>query len=234
MKNVLTNNIPVAVLQGFSFKSDRFCWLVDDCTIAAGQWICFSPDADEIYPDASSALARMLSTLESGFGGFLQLFGHSAAELDYDKRLQIRQQIGYIQNSGALLANRSLLENIRYPLDFRSNHQQTDLDVLNLMIIMGISPYRDYKIHDIDEIIRWRACVCRALITSPDWLLFEGIGDWSYSHGSGLVWHYLKDQVRKQGRAITFCLPKKNPYFEKWLVEAGGQVINYRLQEENK
>lgn len=221
----------LAELESVNFTSDRFSWRLSDCAIKAGEWLCFSPDADEVYPDASVTLTRIIAGMETDFTGKLTLFGQPVNTLNYDSRLELRRRIGYIHNSGALLANRTILENIRYPLDLKIGSKmdiaQVNQDILQLMIILGISPYGDYRPHHIDEIIRWRACLCRALVIKPRILLFEGIGDWSYSHGNGLVWHYLKEQIKKQDMAVCFCLPKKNPYFENWLTELGGRVISY-------
>jgi len=223
--------VNVAEMKNITFTSDRFSWHLADCEINSGEWLCFSPQADDIYPDASVNLARIIAAVETDYSGELKLLGQTVAELGYDSRLELRRKIGYIHSSGALLANRSILENIRYPLDLKAGKKldigKTNQEILQLMIILGISPYSDYRPHHIDEIIRWRACLCRALVINPQLLLFEGIGDWSYSHGNGLVWHYLKDQHRKQPRTVCFCLPKKNPYFENWLIELGGRVIPY-------
>lgn len=226
---------PLIDLEGISFKDDKFSWILDDCTVKPGEWVCFSPEADDVYPDASLTLARTISSLEFNLSGKLKIFGQNISNLSYDQRLVLRRKIGYIQCSGAILANRTLLENIRYPLDFyrnaKKNNKDTNQEILQLMVIMGISPYADYLVHNVDEIVRWRTCLCRALITQPDLLIFEGIGDWTYSQGKRFVWHYLKNTVKKKNQAVAFSLPKKNPLFEKWVECMGGKIVKYRLQK---
>ncbi len=85
----------------------------------------------------------------------------------------------------------------------------------------------DRKPHEVDGYTRWRACMARAMILKPSWLVLEGIGDWEIDRGRGYAWRFLTGYHERNNAATVICLSRQNPEFEAWFKEQGGELIYY-------
>ncbi|MBF0099607.1 MAG: hypothetical protein HQK77_01730 [Desulfobacterales bacterium] len=214
------------VEQGVEFYVDNTVWTVPEVLIQPSEWVCFVPESGETSKDSFIELAKIFATLSAPKSGRIVLFEKDIYKISYDSLIEIRKKIGFVQSYGGLLSNRSLYENIRFPLLV---HTERSYDEINIKIdyfmdILGLSPYKEHKPHQIDGRRRWQTCVARALIFDPEWLVFEDIGDWSYKAGKGIVWSYLKDQIGSP-MALIVCLSQSNLLFEKWFSDLGGKII---------
>jgi ABC-type ATPase involved in cell division len=161
--------------------------------------------------------------------GVVRLFGQEIYRLDYRIRQRMRAQIGFVHGYGGLLSNRSIRDNIALPASVHGGLTAVDEEALvnrtlndfALDRVGGLLP------HDVDGGTRWRACLARALVLSPRWLVLEGLGNWEMDRGRGKGWTQLLARHRLGQMATVICLPRKNPGFQTWFAEHEGKIVHY-------
>ena len=215
--------------KGFEFKVNDKIWRIPSIKLNKSGKICFIPSNEESNSDSSVELCKILSSLEEQVNGDYHLFGKNILELNYSERLELRKKIGYIQSYGGLFSNRSVSENIIYPLTFnqKSKEKSYEKDLNFLLEEFNLKEFMDLKPHEIDGLTRWRTCAARALITDPDLLIIEGVGDWHYKKDISFFWNY----VLEKNMTLAVGLTGKDYIFQEWFSNTlGGKLVNIELE----
>jgi peptide/nickel transport system ATP-binding protein len=214
---------------GLHFRAGPFTWGVEPLRVEAGRWVALVPGREEPVVDPAGMLARILATLSEPERGCVELLGQDVYRLEYMPKQSLRARIGFVQGYGGLLSNRTLRENIALPLSVHGglDHDEEEARIEDTVRRFALGAVAGVRPHEVDGATRWRACVARALVLSPGWLVLEGIGDWEMDRGRGVAWTNIDDYRRRGDSAAAICLSRQNPEFEAWFREQGGQVVRY-------
>jgi predicted ABC-type transport system involved in lysophospholipase L1 biosynthesis ATPase subunit len=220
---------PIARLtDGVWFQAGPGTWAVPSIRLGAGEWAALIPagDADPVV-DPAGPLARVLATLLPPVRGTMELLERNVYEIHYLALQRLRARLGFVQGYGGLLSNRTLKENIALPLSVhggRTFEQEVEI-IERTLDSYALRPIADMKPSDVDGATRWRACVARALVLEPSWVVLEGIGDWEMDRGRGVSWSRLREYRERGSSAAVICLSRQNPAFEAWFRGEGGIAV---------
>ncbi|HUT78462.1 MAG TPA: ATP-binding cassette domain-containing protein [Polyangia bacterium] len=214
---------------GLRFSVVPFAWSVPPLRVEAGRWVALVPGREEPVVDPAVVLSRILATLHEPERGCVELLGQDVYRMEYLSRQRLRARIGFVQGYGGLLSNRTLRENIALPVSVHGglDHDEEEARVSDTVQRFALDAVAGLRPHEVDGATRWRACVARALVLSPGWLVLEGIGDWEMDRGQGVAWTNIDDYRSRGDSAAVICLSRQNPAFEAWFLEQGGQVVRY-------
>ncbi len=189
--------------------------------------VLLAPDVREATDDVAASLARALTGLSPPLHGSLELFGRPLLAMPYLDTLKMRTSIGLVQGRGGLLSNRSVRDNVTLPLSVHAglDHVQEMARVNALLDDLELTTVAHLRPHVLDDVSRFRACVARALVLQPRWVVVEGVGDFEPEpHGSD-TWQRLLRHVELAQGAVAVCLPRPIAAFERWWLSHGGQVL---------
>lgn len=217
---------------GLQFHTGGRVAALDALEAQPGDWIVISPEPGAEAEEAAPPVARILATLASPAAGTVELFGENVASLPYAGLQRVRSLLGFVVCWGGLLSNRTLQENIALPLSVHGRLSAADegarvmqlLDQLDLTHVAGRRP------EELDGALRFRACVARALVRTPPWIVIEGPGD--FGQPRSRTWDLLDTYRLNAPAAIAVCLHGPRPGLEEWIAARGGRVVRYRLQPE--
>jgi ABC-type transporter Mla maintaining outer membrane lipid asymmetry ATPase subunit MlaF len=222
----------VRLTDGVWFQSGPDAWALAPLRLGPGEWAVLIP-AGEAAPvvDPAGPLARTLVTLAAPARGTVELLGRDVYGMPYPELQRLRARLGFVQGYGGLLSNRTLRENIALPLSVHGGRSFAEEEEIVDRMIDGFAlrPVADLRPSDVDGATRWRACVARALVLDPSWIVLEGLGDWELDRGRGVVWSHLREHHRRQRSATVICLSRQNPAFEAWFQGEGGIAVRYQL-----
>lgn len=221
---------------GLWFGAGPVRWSLDPLRVAAGGWVALVPGGEEPVVDPAGPLARILATLMDPIRGTVELLGREVSKIEYRDKQMLRARLGFVQGYGGLLSNRTLRENIALPVSIHGGYSvaQEEQLVDDTLFGFALESVGDLRPHEVDGATRWRACMARALVLSPDWVVLEGIGDWEVDRGRGVAWtRFLEFQGRGKS-AAAICLSRQNPAFEAWFEEHGGEVVHYLAKERDR
>ena len=86
--------------------------------------------------------------------------------------------------------------------------------------------YQNLKPHEIDGLTRWRTCAARGLITGPNILIVEGIGDWNYKKEISFFWQYILEK----DLTLVVGLTSMDYSFQEWFKnKLQGKLIDIDL-----
>jgi NitT/TauT family transport system ATP-binding protein len=103
--------------------------------------------------------------LRSSIGG-VEISGTTAA------RAQQRREIGFVFQDPALLPWRTLLENVRLPLEV-AGEKQREGTATDLLRLTGLIEFSEYYPHQLSGGMQQRAALARALAVNPSLLLMD-------------------------------------------------------------
>jgi predicted ABC-type transport system involved in lysophospholipase L1 biosynthesis ATPase subunit len=214
---------------GLWFDAGPVRWSLEPLRVEPGSWVALVPDGEDPVVDPAGPLARILTTLLEPTRGAVELLGHDVARLEYRHKQTLRSRLGFVQGYGGLLSNRTLAENIGLPVSIHSGYTVAEEHQLVEDTLFGfaLDTVGDRRPHEVDGATRWRACVARALVLKPEWVVLEGIGDWEMDRGRGVAWTRFREFQRRGQSAAAICLSRQNPAFEAWFEEHGGTVVRY-------
>jgi len=224
------NETPILRLtDGIWFDSGPVVWSIESLRLYQGQGVALIPDGPDPPIDPSGRLARILATLSTPEQGTVEILDENVNKLSYRDVQRLRVRLGFVQGYGGLLSNRTIRDNIALPVSVHGNLSIADeasridrcLDEFALDNVANLLP------HNVDGATRWRACLARAMVLRPRWLVLEGIGDWEMDRGRGTAWSRFRDYRKTVDAAVAICLSRRNPEFEEWFGDEGGEIIKY-------
>lgn len=218
------------LVDGLGFHAGPDIWFVDPIRVYLGDWVAFVPHGNEPSVDPSGPLSFVLATMEEPDRGTVELLGRNVYRLEYGERQRLRSSIGFVHGYGGLISNRTVRENIALPAAIHggmTSREERDL-VSQAIRTLALEKVADLRPHEMDGATRWRACLARALVLAPKWLVLEGLGNWEMDRGRGKGWTYLLKKQQQGEMATAICLPRRNPGFEQWFENHGGAIVGYR------
>ena len=224
-------NQVLRLTDGIVFKVGPTLWRVDTLRLNRGDLVAFSPGGTEPVVDPAGPLASVLASLNEPQEGTVELFQKNVYRIDYGAIQRLRAKIGFVQGYGGLLSTRTVMENISLPVSVHSGlpfNEEREL-VQRCISSYALDKVADLQPHDMDGATRWRACLARAMILSPGWVVIEGLGDWEMDRGLGTGWLRIAEYHREGRAAIAICLSRKNLAFEEWFKDLNGKIINYTM-----
>ncbi|MDJ0765073.1 MAG: ATP-binding cassette domain-containing protein [Myxococcota bacterium] len=221
------------LVDGIWFDVGPDAWSIGSTKVFSGEWVAFVPDQKEAALDPSGPLAWILATMSEPLRGTVELLGEDIYRRDDRTRLRMRARIGFVHSYGGLISNRTVRENIALPVSIHAGLSARDeaRQVTETLDTFGLTRVANLKPHEMDGSTRWRACLARALVLNPDWLVLEGIGNWEMDQGRGIGWTALRQRQETHPMATAICLPCPNPGFETWFAAHRGQIVRYNKQD---
>ena len=133
-----------------------------------------------------SSVFRLLSGLMMPNRGSYLINDQKVEEMSFEEFLPYRLNIGFSFDLGGLLSNKSLLENLALPLVYHNfcSFNDAQKNVLELFAKFDLESVANLRPSQVSGSQRKLACVLRALVHKPEWLLLDdpltGLGpEWS-------------------------------------------------------
>lgn len=121
-----------------------------------------------------STLVRCINLLEAPTDGQVVIDGKSLTELSRKELLKLRQSIGMIFQGFNLLAQRSVLKNVCYPLEIAGvNRKQARERATELLKLVGLADRANSYPSQLSGGQKQRVAIARALATNPKYLLCD-------------------------------------------------------------
>lgn len=123
-----------------------------------------------------STLVRCFSRLHDITGGTIRVDGSDLADLSESELVDLRRsKMGMVFQSFGLLPNRTVLENVAFPLEMRGQDRHTRRDrALEMVKLVGLEGREDYFPRELSGGQQQRVGIARSLAIEPDiWFLDE-------------------------------------------------------------
>ena len=121
-----------------------------------------------------STLVRCINLLEEPTDGQVVIDGKSVTELSRKELLKLRQSIGMIFQGFNLLAQRSVLRNVCYPLEIDGvGRKEARARAMELLHMVGLADRANSYPSQLSGGQKQRVAIARALATSPKYLLCD-------------------------------------------------------------
>ena len=121
-----------------------------------------------------STLVRCINLLEEPTDGQVIIDGKSVTELSRKELLKLRQSIGMIFQGFNLLAQRSVLNNVCYPLEIAGvGRKEAKARAMELLHMVGLADRANSYPAQLSGGQKQRVAIARALATSPKYLLCD-------------------------------------------------------------
>ena len=121
-----------------------------------------------------STLVRCINLLEEPTDGQVVIDGKSVTELSRKELLKLRQSIGMIFQGFNLLAQRSVLRNVCYPLEIAGvGRKEARARAMELLHMVGLADRANSYPSQLSGGQKQRVSIARALATSPKYLLCD-------------------------------------------------------------
>ena len=121
-----------------------------------------------------STLVRCINLLEEPTDGQVIIDGKSVTELSRKELLKLRQSIGMIFQGFNLLAQRSVLNNVCYPLEIAGvGRKEARARAMELLHMVGLADRANSYPSQLSGGQKQRVAIARALATSPKYLLCD-------------------------------------------------------------
>ena len=224
------NETPILRLtDGIWFDAGPVSWSIESMRLYEGQGVALIPDGPDPDIDPSGRLARILVSLSSPEKGTVEILGENVNKLSYRDVQRLRVRLGFVQGYGGLLSNRTIRENIALPVSVHGNLSIEDEEshIDHCLVGFALDNVANMFPHNVDGATRWRACLARAMVLRPRWLVLEGIGDWEMDRGRGTAWSRFRDYRKTVDAAVVICLSRRKPEIEDWFGDEGGKIIRY-------
>lgn len=121
-----------------------------------------------------SVFAKILSGLMQSTGGDFIINNQSVNEMSFEEFLPIRMNIGYSFDFGGLINNRTILQNLKLPLEYhRALSAEADALVEEMVEMFNLGSVLHERPATIPGAFRKAACVARAFIMNPEMLVLD-------------------------------------------------------------
>ncbi len=122
-----------------------------------------------------STLLRLLMGLEKPSGGLIHIFNRDITLLSAAEFNQLKTQVGFVFQNPALLANKTVWENVALPLQYHNIGDEDEIQnrVDNALEMLLIKEYQHEYPAKLSLGILKRAAVARAMITRPKVVLMD-------------------------------------------------------------
>ncbi len=121
-----------------------------------------------------STLVRCINLLERPTAGEVVVDGENLMQVKNKRLLEIRQNIGMIFQSFNLLEQRTVFENVRFPLELsKTPKEEAEKRVKELLALVGLSDREKSYPSQLSGGQKQRVAIARALATSPKYLLCD-------------------------------------------------------------
>ena len=114
-----------------------------------------------------SSLLRVIGGLQSPSEGSVSVLGAAPRQAQASKRL------GLVPQEPALLPWRSVVENLRLPLEVNRDANHGPDRVGELLALVGLESFAAYRPHELSGGMQQRVALARALVIDPDVLLMD-------------------------------------------------------------
>ncbi len=122
-----------------------------------------------------STLLQLLAGLQVPTRGSYWINDLNVAEMSFEEFLPYRMAIGYGFDTGGLIHNRTLFENLMLPLTYHKLLSPEDAAerVNGYLELFGITKYKDQRPSFIPGGTKKLACMIRAIVTNPQLVLLD-------------------------------------------------------------
>jgi phospholipid/cholesterol/gamma-HCH transport system ATP-binding protein len=122
-----------------------------------------------------STLLRLIMGLEQPTGGMIRLLGRDVVGLTETEFNQLKTQVGYVFQAPALIANKTIWDNVALPLIYHSLGDEDEIRyrVDNALEMLLIKEYQHQFPARLSMGIQKRASVARAMIMRPKLILMD-------------------------------------------------------------
>jgi NitT/TauT family transport system ATP-binding protein len=114
-----------------------------------------------------STLLRVIAGLIAPTAGTVSVFGRSPAET------LARREVGFVFQDATLLPWRSVIDNVRLPLEIRRGGQMEAASPESLLELVGLAGREKALPNELSGGMRQRVAIARALVTRPKLLLMD-------------------------------------------------------------
>jgi ABC-type multidrug transport system ATPase subunit len=198
-------------------------------------------DADFDFPmnkivrvtgDGKSTLLKILCGLLEPVAGAYRIDGRAVSDMSFEDLVPLRLSMGYGFDYGGLLANKTLEENVRLPLDYHGicDAEETDARIGHWFARFDLEAVRSARPSTVSPSRRKAACLVRALIHRPRLLLLdEPVVGLSREAASALV--AALEEARARGDlSHAFIVTSDDRLVEAGLFEAEIALANRRIE----
>ena len=126
----------------------------------------------------SSTVMQILAGLQIPTSGRYLINGVAVENMSFEEFLPFRLRMGYGFDTGGLLSNRTLFENLVLPLNYHKicSPQEAERRVLALMERFQLIDFKDLRIAYVSASLRKMTVLIRAIIMDPEILFLDDPG----------------------------------------------------------
>ncbi len=122
-----------------------------------------------------SVFAKILAGLMQSTSGDFIINDQSVNEMSFEEFLPLRMNIGYSFDFGGLINNRTIVQNLRLPLEYHHAvpSEEADARVKDLAEMFNLTGVLHERPATIPGAFRKAACVARAFIMNPEMIVLD-------------------------------------------------------------
>lgn len=122
-----------------------------------------------------SVLLRSLIGLESADSGEIKVFGKEVTTADEEALTEIRKEVAYVFQDGALFDSMTVFENVAYPLEEHSQLSQSEIKekVESLLDDFGLLDAKNLLKAELSGGMQKRVGLARSIILGPKVVLYD-------------------------------------------------------------
>ncbi|MEI7993611.1 MAG: ATP-binding cassette domain-containing protein [Methylococcaceae bacterium] len=123
----------------------------------------------------SSTLMQILAGLQTPTSGRYLINGIAVENMSFEEFLPFRLRMGYAFDTGGLLSNRTLFENLVLPLNYHNicSPQEAERRILALMERFQLLNFKDLRIAYVSASLRKMTVLLRSIIMDPEILFLD-------------------------------------------------------------
>ncbi len=129
--------------------------------------------------------------------GQVRIWGKDPARLNRDENAELRQRIGYVAQSGALISNLTLFENLVLPLRYHREPPEEEVRQAaeTALALVGIEKLPEVIPPLANRHLQRRVALARALILQPELLILDAPTDGFDERSAVETWLLLKEMT---------------------------------------